>query len=153
MSTLKAMEGKGLAWVSQWIQGGLEALAETSFLPACVQPPWAHLQASASQEAEGQLGEWAWTTRVRAQMPRTSQRGTSCWDPSAPEPHASAALQTGPPATRRLVTDAANTSAILCQKKTCGSIQIAGSLACYYPFTQIFPLISLQMGRVNWLQS
>lgn len=30
---------------------------------------------------------------------------------------------------------------------------MVGLLACYYPFTQIFQLISVQMGRINWLQS
>lgn len=95
----------------------------------------------------------AWGTWVQTQMPRTSQSQCQLLRLQSPEPQPSAPLQTGPPATHRLVTDAANTSAILCQKKTCSSIQIAASLASYYPFTQIFRLISLQMGRINGLQS
>ena len=95
----------------------------------------------------------AWATWVQTQTPGTSQSQRQLLRLQPPESQPAAALQTGPPATHRLVTDAANTSATLCQKKTCSSIQIAASLASYYPFTQIFRLISLQMGRINGLQS
>ena len=59
----------------------------------------------------------AWATWVQTQTPRTSQSQRQLLRLQSPEPQPSAALQTGPPATHRLVTDAANTSAILCQKK------------------------------------
>lgn len=59
----------------------------------------------------------AWAAWVQTQMPRTSQSQCQLLRLQSPEPQPSAPLQTGPPATHRLVTDAANTSAILCQKK------------------------------------
>lgn len=42
MSKVKAIVGKGLAEVTQWIQGGSETTAETFCLIVCVQPPWPH---------------------------------------------------------------------------------------------------------------
>ena len=140
VSPFRAEQGTSLETPTRARASSCQAVGTTWFFSSC---------GGILVGGRGAVGGGAWATWVQTQMPRTSQSQRQLLRLQSPEPQPSAALQTGPPATHRLVTGAANTSAILCQKKTCSSIQIAASLASYYPFTQIFRLISLQMGRIN----